>query len=451
MSLVRWLAKLVPRRPQRSLRANKPIPQFCTETLMVTHGPCTIRIWMADASIVTSHSYDRTFMTSKCGIPQSHATLPSATMVPGPFAPNMCPRLVIKIGSSLLVDRQGQLRLAWLASLLDDVSAHIHAGQQIAIVTSGAIALGARMLGLRRGGRASLDDAQAAAAVGQIALGQAYAGLLRERNHLAAQLLLTLDDLEDRRRYLNASATLERLFRLGAVPIINENDSVATAEIRFGDNDRLAARAAQAMSATGIILLSDVDGLYTADPASDPGAKYIQIVEDLDVAEPMASAASRSGIGSGGMRSKLLAARMSRQAGIPLVIAPGKFNNPIAALVSTGVGTLVPAVGLAANGKKGWLAGRLTVAGSIQVDEGAEAAIQTGKSLLPSGVMAVSGEFEAGSVVEIAGSKPFARGLVNYNSRDACLVMGKRSNQLEACLGYPPRSTFIHANHLVLM
>jgi glutamate 5-kinase len=281
---------------------------------------------------------------------------------------------------------------------------------------------------------------------------QAYAELFRARDCIAAQLLLTLDDLEDRQRYLNVSTTLERLFQNGAVPVINENDSVATNEIKFGDNDRLAARVAQAAFANGIILLSDVEGLFTADPALINGAKLVRIVDDLAKAAAMAGSGSRSGLGSGGMRSKLMAAKIAHQTGVPLAIALGTQAHPLKRFIDSGHGTLILPATAVTSGKKSWLLGRLTVAGSIHVDTGAEIALRAGKSLLPSGVIEVFGKFDAGAVVEVVcGERTIARGLANYASPEARSIAGLRTDQLEACLGYPPRRTFIHANHLVLL
>jgi glutamate 5-kinase len=245
------------------------------------------------------------------------------------FPPAFCPRLIVKIGSALLVDPDGGVRRDWLAGIAADIAARTRMGQQVAVVSSGAIALGARRLGLAKGGRASLEDAQAAAATGQIALAGVWAELLGAEGLTAAQMLVTLDDLEDRRRYLNAAATLSRLLQLGVVPVINENDSVATAEIRFGDNDRLAARVAQAAGAHGVLLLSDIDGLYDRNPA-DPAAVHVPRVDRIDAAiEAMADTGSASGMGSGGMVSKIAAARIATAAGAHLAIASGRVDRPL--------------------------------------------------------------------------------------------------------------------------
>ena len=369
------------------------------------------------------------------------------------FDPAICPRLVVKIGSSLLVDAAGAVRTQWLAGVVTEVAQRRAAGQQIVMVSSGAIALGARRLGLEKGGRASLEDAQAAAAVGQVALAGVWEKLLAEQGITAAQVLLTLGDLEDRRRYLNVAATIGRLLDLGAVPVLNENDTVATTEIRFGDNDRLAARAGQAAGASGVILLSDVDGLYTANPAIYPAAKRISVVKVLTPEMmAMATGETRSGMGSGGMAAKLLAARMAGAAGIALAICDGRVDRPLTHFASAGGGTIfLPP--RAARGRKAWLAGRITVAGSVTVDAGAAAALKRGASLLAAGVRAVEGKFHRGDVVAISGpdGEPLGRGLAGYDADDAHKIMGLRNDSHAAVLGYVPRTALVHADHLVLI
>ncbi len=365
------------------------------------------------------------------------------------FAPAAAPRLVIKIGSSLLVGRDGAVRRDWLASVLADVAARRAAGQQVAIVSSGAIALGARRLELAKGGRASLEDAQAAAACGQIELARTYAELLGET--IAAQILLTLGDLEDRRRYLNVAATLDRLLNLGAVPVLNENDSVATQEIRFGDNDRLAARAAQATGASAVILLSDIDGLYTANPVYEASATLIPTVERLADIAGMADARSGSGLGSGGMAAKVEAARIAVKAGIHLAIVDGRGDHPLARFDATGHGTVFVAEG-GARARKAWLAGRLTVAGRLTIDAGAVSALVQGKSLLAAGVTQVDGGFARGDAVEVASAGVVvARGLIAYDAAEARAIAGIRNDAQAAILGYAPRSAVIHRDHLVLV
>lgn len=369
------------------------------------------------------------------------------------FAPAQCRRLVIKIGSALLVDDAGQVRRGWLDGVIADIAERRAAGQEIIIVSSGSIALGARRLGLPKGGRASLEDAQAAAATGQILLSGCYAELLGTRGLAAAQILVTLDDLEERRRFLNASATLDRLLSLGAVPVLNENDSVATAEIRFGDNDRLAARVAQAANAGGVILLSDIDGLYTANPQSNPDARFVETVETLDEhVMAMGDGRSASGIGSGGMASKLQAAKIATHAGAHLAIISGKIDRPLSAFAQTGRGTVFLAPPRA-RAKKAWLAGRLTVKGAIHVDAGAASALAKGKSLLAAGATRVEGAFRRGDPVDILapdGSR-IARGLIEYDADETTRLAGQRSDAHEAILGYTPRAALIHRDHMVML
>ena len=369
------------------------------------------------------------------------------------FPPVQIRRLVIKIGSALLVDPQGQVREAWLRTLVADIAARKAAGQQIIIVSSGAIALGARRLKLPKGGRGSLEDAQAAAATGQIALSQCWASLLHERGITAAQMLVTLDDLENRRRYLNASATLERLMALDVVPVVNENDSVATAEIRFGDNDRLAARIGQAARADAVVLLSDVDGLYTANPHVDADAMLIETIERIDARiSGMADGGSASGMGSGGMTSKIEAARIATGAGAHLAIISGKVDSPLSHWADGGRGSIFLAA-QARGARKGWLAGRLTVRGRIVVDAGAEAALGRGNSLLPAGVARVEGIFARGDVVDILAEdgRVIARGLVEYDSEEASRIAGKRSDDIAALLGHLPRSVLVHRDHMAMV
>ena len=369
------------------------------------------------------------------------------------FSATACNRLVIKIGSALLVDARGEIRRDWLTSVVADVAERRAAGQQIAIFSSGAIALGARRLGLAKGGRASLEDAQAAAATGQIALSHSWAELLGAQGLTAAQMLVTLDDLEDRRRYLNASSTLDRLLALGVVPVINENDSVATAEIRFGDNDRLAARIAQAAGAKGVILLSDVDGLYTANPGRDPDARLIPEVARIDARiRAMADGGSASGMGSGGMISKLEAARIAQAAGAHLAIVSGHRERPLTAFAQSGRGTVFVAE-KGASARKAWLAGRLTAKGRVHVDAGAARALAHGRSLLAAGATAVDGRFARGGVIDIIGPDEalIARGLAEYDAADAAKIVGRRSDALEAILGYAPRGALVHRDHMVML
>ncbi len=367
-------------------------------------------------------------------------------------SPSPTQRVIVKVGSSLLIDPSGKVRRAWLETLVADITERRAQGQEIIIVSSGAIALGARRLGLPKGGRASLEDAQAAAATGQIALSQCWAELLGQKGITAAQILVTLDDLEDRRRYLNASATLDRLLSLGVVPVINENDSVATSEIRFGDNDRLAARIAQAARAQCVILLSDVDGLYTADPSTDSTATRIARVEAITAKiVAMAKGSTSSGMGSGGMASKIEAARIANAAGADLIIVSGQTPHPLARQAREKCGTLFVA-DKASSARKAWLAGRLTVKGRITIDAGAARALSKGASLLAAGATAVEGKFKRGDVVDVlTNGAIIARGLSEYDSGDAERIAGKRSDALEAILGYAPRTALIHRDHMVML
>lgn len=364
----------------------------------------------------------------------------------------LCPRLVIKVGSSLLVGTGGQPRREWLASLAGEIAQAHARGQQVIVVSSGAIALGAARLGLEKGGRANLADAQAAAAVGQIALAGLWAELLGAHGLAAAQLLLTLDDLEDRRRYLNAAATLGRLLKAGAVPVVNENDSVATEEIRFGDNDRLAARVAQAAMASGVLLLSDVDGLYDRNPALE-GAQLLPQVRGVNPEiYAMADDRSGSGMGSGGMTSKLQAAEIAERAGIALAILNGTHEAPIARAIRSGTGTLF--LPLRNDGaRKAWLGGRMRMLGVLAVDTGCAKALVKGGSLLATGITSVEGNFERGDPVAVHDSagRLIARGLAEYSSAECAQLMGRRSDEHQAILGYAPRSAVIHRDQLVLL
>lgn len=361
-----------------------------------------------------------------------------------------CPLLVIKVGSALLVGKEG-VRREWLTGLVDEIAEARTRGQQVIVVSSGAIALGAATLGLEKGGRGSLADAQAAAAVGQIALSGLWTDLLGSHGLTAAQILLTLEDLEDRRRYLNVTATLNRLLDAGAVPVINENDSVATNEIRFGDNDRLAARVAQAAKASVVLLLSDIDGLYDRHPR-ESGAQMVPLVEGITPQiKAMASAESNSGMGSGGMVSKLQAAEIAELAGICLVIGNGQHDRPVARILEQGIGTLfLPR--RKAGARKAWLGGRLRLKGSLVVDAGAAAALQRGSSLLAKGVTAVEGVFERGDPVAIVDGdgRVLAHGLSEYDASECAAITGLHSNEQADVLGYAPRSAVVHRDQMVL-
>ena len=358
-------------------------------------------------------------------------------------------RMVVKVGSALLIDR-GEPNRRFVASLVRDLVDLRAGGSQVIVVSSGAIALGAARLSLTRGGRANLADAQAAASVGQVALAQLWAQALGEHAIVAAQMLVTLRDLEERRRYLNAAATLERLLEAGAVPVVNENDSVATAEIRFGDNDRLAARVAQAAGADAVLLLSDVAGLFDRHPATD-GAKLVERVEGV-TAEimAMAGAQSSSGMGSGGMVSKLQAARIAERAGIVLAIVDGSRDAPIASAMADGRGTLFSPV-RSDNARKSWLGGRLAPEGVLSVDAGCAAALGEGASLLAAGLVDVEGEFARGALVGLHGPRGerLGQGLVEYSAQECRAIAGQRAAQQEAALGYAPRAAVVHRNHMV--
>lgn len=358
-------------------------------------------------------------------------------------------RIVVKVGSALLV-RDGKPDEALIGSLAQDLATLRVKGAQIIVVSSGAIALGAARLGLAKGGRANLSDAQAAASVGQVALAQLWANALGAHDLVAAQMLVTLDDLEDRRRYLNASATLDRLLEAGAVPVVNENDSVATEEIRFGDNDRLAARVAQAGNAQGILLLSDVDGLYDRSP-SDEGAQLVERVEGVTPEIiAMATGESSSGIGSGGMLSKLQAARIAERAGIALAIINGTNPAPITTAANANLGTVFLPV-RSDNARKSWLGGRLAPDGVLTVDEGCVSALQNGASLLAAGLTEVEGEFQRGALVSLHGPKGerLGQGLVEYSSEECVAILGLQGSEQEAKLGYAPRAAVVHRDHMV--
>ena len=365
--------------------------------------------------------------------------------------PTACPRLVVKIGSSLLVGPEG-VRRAWLEGLVRELAAARGRGQELIVVCSGAIALGASKLNLDKGGRGNLADAQAAAAVGQIALSGLWAELLAAHGLIAAQLLLTLDDLEDRRRYLNATATLTRLLDMGAVPVINENDSVATQEIRFGDNDRLAARVAQAAGAGAVLLLSDVDGLFDRNPAL-PGAALLREVRGVTPAiHAMASGGSASGMGSGGMTSKLQAAEIAERAGIALAIGSGLVAAPLARVCVEETGTLFLPL-RKAGARKAWLGGRLRLKGALLVDAGAVAALGKGGSLLAAGIAAIEGEFKRGDAVAVRGpdGSVVAHGLAEYDAADCAKLVGRKNSEQAALLGYAPRSAVVHRDQMVLL
>ena len=359
-------------------------------------------------------------------------------------------RIVLKIGSALLVDpATGEPARDWLNALADDVAAVRASGKQVLIVSSGAIALGRRVLGLAQTRR--LEEKQAAAAAGQARLMAAYEAAFARHAIPVAQALLTPDDTEHRRRWLNGRATLETLLKLGAVPIVNENDTVATAEIRYGDNDRLAARAAQMISADALILFSDIDGLYEADPRRDPNAHFIAEVHEITPAIE-AMAGDPGALGSGGMRTKIEAAKIATRAGCAVAITKGGALAPLTALEAGARATwFVPAASPRA-AYKSWIAGTLKAQGALTIDDGALAALRSGKSLLTAGVTAVTGAFEKGDAVRIlsAAGAEAARGLARYDAADAARIRGLKSADIATALGYDAGAVIVHADDLVL-
>ena len=362
-------------------------------------------------------------------------------------------RLVVKLGSALVVDEaKAAPRMGWLAGIAADIAALRARGTDVIVVSSGAIALARRALKLTRK-TLRLEEKQAAAAVGQIRLAQARTEVLSEHGITAAQLLLTLDDSEDRRRYLNARATLTTLLALGCVPVINENDSVATAEIRVGDNDRLAARVAEMVQADQLVLLSDIDGLYTSDPRLDPAATHIAMVEAVTPAIEAIGGEPPPGYSSGGMRTKLIAARIATGAGCAVAIAQGHVERPLCALESGARCTWFLAAPEGRSARKRWILGTLEPQGSFIVDGGAARALAAGKSLLPAGVRALDGRFERGDavVVQTLEGRKLARGLSAYASVDAARIIGHRSEEIERILGWRGRDELIHRDDLVLL
>ena len=359
--------------------------------------------------------------------------------------------LVVKVGSALVVD-QAAPRSAWLDGVAADIAAARARGTAVILVSSGAIALARSALGLGRK-RLRLEEKQAAAAVGQIRLAQAWTEALSRHGLVAAQLLLTLEDTEHRRRYLNARATLTTLLGFGAVPVINENDTVATAEIRFGDNDRLAARVAEMVQADQLVLLSDIDGLYTADPKRDPAAQHIPVVAALTPEIEAMGGEPPPGYSSGGMRTKLVAARISTQAGCAMAVALGHVPNPLQSLVEGARCTWFLAAEEGRSARKRWIGGSLQPAGRLVVDAGAARALAAGRSLLPAGVREVEGEFERGDpvLVQARDGTVLGRGLSAYGSGDARRIAGHRSEEIETILGWRGRDEMVHRDDLTLV
>ncbi|WP_455874152.1 glutamate 5-kinase [Rhizobium yanglingense] len=360
-------------------------------------------------------------------------------------------RIVIKIGSALLVDRKTGLRSAWLDKMCADIAALKARGADVLVVSSGAIALGRSVLDLPSGAL-KLEESQAAAAVGQISLARAWSESLSRDEIVAGQILLTLGDTEERRRYLNARATINQLLKIGAVPIINENDTVATSEIRYGDNDRLAARVATMTGADLLILLSDIDGLYTAPPHLDPGAEFLETIAEITPEIEAMAGGAASELSRGGMRTKIDAGKIATTSGCAMIIASGKTDSPLSAISNGARSSWFAPSGTPVTARKTWIAGQLQPAGELHVDDGAVAALGAGKSLLPAGVRKVIGLFSRGDTVAIIGpsGREIARGLVSYDAEDARRIVGRKSTEIEAILGYPGRTAMIHRDDMVM-
>ena len=361
-------------------------------------------------------------------------------------------RLVVKIGSALIVDDKGDIRQEWLESVADDIAVLRRRGVESIVVTSGAVAIGRKALGLARTKSLRIEEKQGAAAIGQIRLVETWRAALARHDIIAAQVLVTPDDTESRRRHLNARATLTALLGMGAVPIINENDTVATAELRFGDNDRLAARVAQMASADTLVLLSDIDGLYTADPRRDPAAAHIPTVAELTPEIEAMAGEARPGISSGGMVTKLAAAKIATAAGCRMAIADGRAGNPLSALLAGARATWFSPSAELRTARKRWIAAHVSVEGHVIVDDGAVKALASGKSLLPAGVVEVTGDFDRGDLIGVTArdGREIARGLSNYSADEARALAGRHSGLSESILGYRGREELIHRDDLVL-
>ena len=362
-------------------------------------------------------------------------------------------RIVVKVGSALLVDAESaRVNRGWLETLVEDLLRLRKRGQRVILVSSGAIALGRRRLGLKHG-TLRLEESQAAAAVGQIRLAHAYKELLESNDVTVAQVLLTLEDSERRRRYLNARATLESLLELGALPVINENDTVATAEIRYGDNDRLAARVAQMTGADCLVLLSDVAGLYSADPNRDPRARLVPEVRQITPEIEAMAGRAASGLGSGGMAAKIAAARIALAAGCHMCIAAGAPRHPLRRIEEGAPCTWFVPTATPAAARKQWIAGTLRPAGAITIDAGALRALLEGRSLLPAGVTGARGRFDRGDTVSVLSSDgtEVARGIIAYSDGDAARIMGRKSAEISEILGFRGRDEMIHRDDLVLL
>ena len=360
-------------------------------------------------------------------------------------------RIVIKVGSSLLVDDEhGTIHREWLAALAEDVAQLRARGQEVLIVSSGAIAVGRRHLKFSYG-NLRLEEKQAAAATGMLRLAHAYQEELALYNLTMAQVLMTLDDSENRRRYLNARNTLEVLLRLGVVPLINENDTVATDEIRLGDNDRLGARVAAMVSADTLVLLSDVDGLYTSDPSKDNSATIIPVVHEITLEIEAMAGQAQSQVGTGGMVTKLIAAKVAVGAGCSMVIANGLHNNPITKIIEQNECTWFSPKVSKLDARKKWIISSIAPKGEIIIDDGAKKALRSGKSLLAAGIKKISGKFNKGDHIKILDKKNVecARGLSSFTSDEIIKIMGHHSNQIEKLLGYVSKSEVIHKDDMV--
>lgn len=363
-------------------------------------------------------------------------------------------RLVIKIGSALLVDgTSGNLRAGWLASVIADIATLKRGGVDVIVVSSGAVAMGLAPMGFKKR-PARLEDAQAAAAVGQIRLAQAYQARFETHDMVTAQILLTLDDMESRPRYLNARSTINALLAKGAIPVINENDTVATAELRFGDNDRLAARVAQMVGADTLILLSDIDGLYDQDPRVNPEATFLDVVHAITPeVEAMAGPPASTTPGSGGMITKVSAAKIALAGGCSMIIMNGKADHPIARLQAGERGTLFPATADPLDVRKRWIRGMMAPQGTLHIDAGAMSALKKDASLLPAGVKRCVGQFNRGDLIEICGpdGRAIAQGLISYDASDTQKIIGHKSSEVSALLGYAGRAALVHRDDMVLL
>lgn len=381
----------------------------------------------------------------------SHASSPSLPEIPPLPRLETFHRIVIKIGSSLLIEGDG-VRRDWLTSVAADIAVLQARGTEVLVVSSGSIALGRRVLGLPPG-VLKLEDSQAAAAVGQIALARTWAEVLGDAGMTAGQILVTYGDTEERRRYLNARATIGRLLALKAVPVLNENDSVATSEIRYGDNDRLAARIATMASADLLVLFSDITGLYTAPPASDPGATLIPLVARITPEIEAMAGGAASILSRGGMRTKIEAAKIATTGGAHMVIADGRGLHPLARLRDGAPCTWFLSPSNPVTARKKWIAGSIEPRGTVYVDAGAARAIQAGNSLLPAGVTRIEGPFKRGDCVLIRMEEDgeIGRGLIAYSADKAARIIGRRSQEIEAVLGAPGRAELIHRDDMVLV